>query len=133
MADKSTISAFSSVRPTWVATCFAIPETLRRQNQLLFKEQAALAQDAQMMMAAWVKRRQDGIAAAFKAIEASYSCKDLGAVAAVFDDWWGGALARVMADMSEVSSEAIRMAGHGQKTIATLSASTAEAMRAAGK
>jgi len=133
MADKPTTFSFGGVPRFWATAYSAIPEAFRRQNQLLFEEQAALAHEAQMMTAAWVNRRQDGIAAAFKAIEATYSCKTVGAVAAVLEDWWGGALTRMMADVSDVDAEVIRMAGHGQKTIATLSSNTAEALQAAGK
>jgi hypothetical protein len=86
MADKPTASSFGGVTPSWATAYSAIPETFRRQNQFLFEEQAALTQEAQMMTAAWMERRQDGIAAAFKAIETAYACKSLGAVAAVFGD-----------------------------------------------
>lgn len=133
MADKSTTSSFGGVTPSWATACSAIPETFRRQNQFLFEEHAALAHEAQVMTAAWIQRRQDGIAAAFKTFEAAYACKTLGAVAAVLEDWWGGALTRAMADMSDVGTEAIRMAEHGQKAITSLSVNAADAMQAAGK
>ena len=113
MTDTRTASTPEAAAAAWQSSFAAIPEARRRQNQIWFEEQSALAEEARTMTASWVKRRQDAVTAAMHTIEAATACKDMGAVATVIGDWWSGALKRVADDLNDASTEAVRLTERG--------------------
>jgi hypothetical protein len=107
-----------------------MPEPLQMQAQAWFQEQAELLEGMQKMMAAWTKRRQEGMEASFRTVLKLYDCKDFGAVSAVCGEWLTGRMKRVMADMNDARDEARQLIELSQKSmLGTLSSPNPEAVK----
>ena len=92
-----------------------LPETVRLQIEAWFKDQADLLEGMQNLMGTWMKRRREGTEAAFRTFERMCSCGDVGDAVTAYNEWLSGSMGRIMADMSTLRDEAIRMARISQK------------------
>jgi hypothetical protein len=109
---------------------FVLPnmtDATRLQMETWFKEQAALLDETQKALAAWLARRQEAMEATSRTFQAMLGCKDVGAMAAAYGEWLTGSMNRIVADMNDARDEALRLADFGQNSMAALMQQSAEA------
>jgi hypothetical protein len=125
MSDQSNVGkGFGTAWP------FVLPNmtaTFQFQVRALLQEQAELLDETQKIMAAWTKRRQEAIEASFRTFQAISGCKDAGAMADAYREWLTNSMNRILVDVNDARDEALRLAGIGQRSVAALFRSTADA------
>jgi hypothetical protein len=115
--------------PTWPFAFPNMPDLWRVQSPPWFEGQAEQLEEIRGMVAAWAKRRQDGVAAYVKLIQDLGSCRDFGAVTTAYGEWWDGAMKRVTADLNDARDETLRLAEIGQKSATAFSPTGAKAVK----
>lgn len=108
-------------RTGWPLATPDLPVVLRIQFEVLLREQSDFLDRTQKLVAAWTKRRHEGMAAAIRTFQKFQGCQGVGDMAAAYGEWLNGSMGRIMADMAEARDEALRLAAVGEKVMAALS------------
>ena len=114
----------------WPFAVGDLPVAMRMQTEAWFKEQADLLGSMQSMIAAWMKRRQDGTEAAFRTFERICGCKDGADAMAACREWLADSTGLLMADLTAAHDEAVRMTRIGHRTLSAFSQAGAPAASA---
>jgi hypothetical protein len=125
MSDQSNVE--KGIGEAWPFVLPNVAETFQLQMRALLQEQAELLDETQKIMAAWTKRRQETMEASFRTFQAISGCKDAGAMADAYREWLTNSMNRIFADVNDARDEALRLAGIGQRSLAALFRSTADA------
>lgn len=97
------------------------PEALRVQMETVLHDQAELLDETQKMMAAWTKRRHEGMEAGVRALQKLSSSKDASEMAAAYSEWLTSSMNRIIADMMAAHDGALRLANLGHSALTTSS------------
>lgn len=125
MSDQSNVE--KGFRTAWPFVLPNVAETFQFQMRALLQEQAELLDEAQKIMAAWTKRRQEAMEASFRTFQAISGCKDAGAMTTAYREWLTNSMNRSFADMNDARDDVLRLAEIGQKSVAALFRPTADA------
>ncbi len=99
-------------------TFLFMPESVHLQSQAWTERQAALAQEAQKILAGWTKNREADLATSLEAMQKLWACRDFGAASTVYAQWWGDAAKRAVDEMNDARRESFRLIESAQKAIA---------------
>ena len=108
-----------SYTPAVPWTFFFLPQSLQPQSRAWTERQAALAADAQKIMASWTKHRGADLAASLEAMQKLVACKDPGAASSVYVQWWDDLVKRTLGELEDARRESLRMLESGQAAVPT--------------